>query len=290
MYRQMNWTQEQKDAKESLQPDQQPLRWDRHVGLYEEVFEPLTDQFANEALDRLALDHGSRLIDIGAGSGGAALLAAARDLAVAAIDASPAMVARIAERAAHRRLPADKVSPQLMDGAALALPNNIFDAALSVFGVVLFPDALQGLREAFRVLRPGGRIAIVTWTQPEKYELAARLMRAAATVVGEPIRPPTLPAQLRFRDEPAFRALFRDAGFEPAEIVVSTKTWPLPSARWIADRIAFAPGMAAMVEGYGRRREQVIEAFVSQTELELGRGEISLSATAFIGLAGKPTT
>ena len=59
---------------------------------------------------------------------------------------------------------------------ALALPDGCFDAAISVFGVILFPDADLGMREIARVLKPGGRTAIVTWTQTERYELAARLI------------------------------------------------------------------------------------------------------------------
>ena len=77
-----------------LQPDQQPAQWDDHVAVYEAVFEPLTDMFAAHALDRLGPRPGDRLIDVGAGSGGAALLAAARGADVLAVDASQEMVAR----------------------------------------------------------------------------------------------------------------------------------------------------------------------------------------------------
>jgi cyclopropane fatty-acyl-phospholipid synthase-like methyltransferase len=78
-----------------LQPDQNPELWNNHVTVYEEVFEPLTNAFATHALDRLNVAPGDRLIDIGAGAGGAALIAAGRGGDVVAIDASPQMVARI---------------------------------------------------------------------------------------------------------------------------------------------------------------------------------------------------
>ena len=55
-----------------LQPDQNPELWNNHVTVYEEVFEPLTNAFATHALDRLNVAPGDRLIDIGAGAGGAA--------------------------------------------------------------------------------------------------------------------------------------------------------------------------------------------------------------------------
>lgn len=275
-----------------LQPDQQPDRWSDHVAVYESVFEPLTNAFAKDALDRLNLHYGATVIDIGAGSGGGALLAAKYGCDVLAIDASPGMVSRararsISAEAGHKST-RGHVSAEYMDGAALALPDGQFDAALSVFGIVLFPDAAQGMREAYRVLKPAGRIAIVTWTETERYELAARLFRATSAVRGPLPAPASLPAQLRFRDEPAFRSLITDAGFCVQSIVRVEKLWNLPSARWIADRIAFAPGMAAMIEGLGPARNAVLQSFVSTLEADQGQGEIALSAVAFIGIAEKP--
>jgi hypothetical protein len=161
-----------------LQPDQNPELWNNHVTVYEEVFEPLTNAFATHALDRLNVAPGDRLIDIGAGAGGAALIATGRGGDVVAIDASPQMVARI-----------------------------------------LFPDADVGMRELARVLKPSARAAIVTWTETERYELAARLLGAIAAVRGPQPPPASLPAQLRYRDKPTFHKLLSDAGLVVSAIV-----------------------------------------------------------------------
>jgi len=146
-----------------LQPDQRPERWNDHVAVYEESFEPLTNVFARRALDHLDLHPGGRLIDVGAGAGGAALIAGGRGTEVTAVDASPGMVARIAARARDAGI-GSRVHAKVMDGTALTLPDDGFDAALSVFGVVLFANADLGMREIVRVLKPGGHVAIVTWT------------------------------------------------------------------------------------------------------------------------------
>jgi len=271
-----------------LQPDQIPDRWNDHVAVYEEVFEPLTNVFADRALDCLRLGARDRLIDVGAGAGGAALLAAARRADVLAIDASPQMVARIAART-NGIAGSARVRAETMDGTALALPDGGFDAAISVFGVILFPDADLGMREIVRVLKPGGRAAIVTWTETERYELAARLLGAIAAVRGPQPPPAALPAQLRFRDEAALRRLLADAGLVVRAVVRVEECWRLPSARWIAERIAFAPGMAAMVGALGDERARVLETFVAALERDRGRGEIGLSVVAHIGLGEKPT-
>lgn len=136
-----------------LQPDQQSRRWDDHVGVYETVFEPLTNAFARRALDQLHLRPGDRLLDVAAGAGGAALMAAAAGADVLAVDASPNMVARIRARTMCEHAYAGRVRAEAMDGMALALADASFDAALSVFGVILFPDAGRGMREIARVLR-----------------------------------------------------------------------------------------------------------------------------------------
>jgi SAM-dependent methyltransferase len=256
--------------------------------VYEEVFEPLTNAFAGRALDHLDLSPGDRLIDVGAGAGGAALIAAARGAEVLAIDGSPPMVARIVTRANAADGIGGRVHAEIMDGMALGLPDGSFDAAISVFGVILFPDADLGMREIARVLKPGGRAAIVTWTETERYELAARLIGAITAVRGPQPPPTSLPAQLRFRDERALRRLLTDAGLAVDTIARVEERWRVPSARWMADRIAFAPGMAAMVGALGDDRTPVLDAFVAALERDQGKGEVGLSAVAHIGVAQKP--
>jgi SAM-dependent methyltransferase len=269
-----------------LQPDQQPARWDEYVAAYEAVFEPLTNAFAAHALDRLALRPGDRLIDVGAGCGGVALMAAARGADVLAIDASPHMVARIQDRAGSAQ--AGRIEAAIMDGMALALPDACFDAAISVFGVILFPDAALGLREMARVLRPGGRAAVVTWTETERYELAARLFAAITAVRGPQPPPAVLPAQLRFRDPAVFRDLLAQAGLAVDAVIRVEERWRLPSARWLADHVAFAPGMAALLGALGADRPTVLDAFVAALERDQGRGEVTLCAVAQIGIVTKP--
>jgi SAM-dependent methyltransferase len=263
------------------QPDQEPGRWDDHVCVYEEVFEPFTLQFSETAIASLALSAGQAVVDVGAGAGGAAIAMAEQGFRVTAVDASARMVERINARAAQRGL---SIDGRVIDGEALQLSDASFDAALSVLGIILFPNAERGLAEMRRVVRPRGRVSVVTWTRPENYELAAEL-RAAIQAVWPEQPPAPMPAQLRYREETDFRALFRGAGLSNATIVTATACLEAPSARWLAERIAFAPGMAAMMAGLAGRAPAVIERFVENLEARVGPGPVSLAGIALIGTA-----
>jgi SAM-dependent methyltransferase len=263
----------------NLEPDQQPERWDDYVALYEDVFEPLTQSFASAAIEALALEPQSLVLDSGAGAGGVALELARGGHTVTAIDASPAMVARMKERASAAGL---TIAALTMDGQDLAFPDASFDAAISVLGVILFPDAVRGLSELRRVVRAGGRIALVTWTAPEAYELIGELRAAALAILGSlPTRP--LPAQLRFKGTEEFQALFAAAGLPTVAISAVAAELVAPSPAWLAERLAFAPGMAALLEGFGEAKAEVIAAFRKRLETRCGAGRVSLAARAHVG-------
>jgi SAM-dependent methyltransferase len=266
-----------------LQPDQDLVRWDDHVLVYEQVFEPFSCRFAATAITALGLQPGARCLDVGCGSGGAALMLAEAGIRVDAVDASSAMIGRVRARA--RRIGvSDKVAAYVMDGQALPYSDHCFDAGLSVFGVILFPDAVRGLAELRRVVRPGGHIAIVTWTDPQNFELALELRAAIAELM--PDQPPApLPAQLRFRELADFQALHVAAGLHGVHVAKHTAQITAPSAQWLAEHMAFAPGMAALLSGLGDKAPAILEKFVERLEKQHGIGPIALKGTAFVGIS-----
>jgi ubiquinone/menaquinone biosynthesis C-methylase UbiE len=265
----------------NLQPDQDAARWDDHVLVYEQVFEPFSSDCATAAVASLGLQPGARCLDVGCGSGGAALILAASGMNVDAVDASGAMIARARARAQGQGV-AGRIQASVMDGQALTFPDTSFDAAISVFGVILFPDAVRGLAELRRVVRPGGKIAIVTWTEPQNFELATELLAAIAELKPDQ-PPPLLPAQLRFRELKDFQALHAAAGLRDLQVVKHTAQITAPSARWLAEHMAFAPGMAAMLRALGQDAPAVLKIFVERLEARQGSGKVALKGNAFIG-------
>ena len=248
--------------------------------VYEEVFEPFASTFADAAIQCLGNVSGARVIDVAAGAGGAALGLARRGASVVAVDAAPKMVARCQERA---RAAGRRVEAHVMDGNHLGFPNASFDAGLSIFGVILFPDAEAGLRELARVVRPGGRVALATWTEPQSYELATGLRASAQEVLGA-LPPGDLPAQLRFTDPRQFKALLHAGGLRSVEIRSVRSDLRAPSAAWLVERLAFAPGMAALLAGFGEARETVLAHYRDSLEIRFARKEIVLQGIAAVGV------
>ncbi|EJL21121.1 metalloregulator ArsR/SmtB family transcription factor [Novosphingobium sp. AP12] len=156
------------------------------------------------------------LLDVGTGTGRMAELLAARAGRVTALDKSPEML-RIA-RARLQALPADKVDLVQGDFGALPFAADAFDTVL--FHQVLHysqdPGAVLG--EAARVLRPGGRIAVVDLAAHEREELRERHAHA----------------RLGFSDEQML-ALLAGAGLEPAP-PVALHGDPLTVKIWTARR------------------------------------------------------
>jgi hypothetical protein len=88
---------------------------------------------------------------------------------------------------------------------------------------------------------------------------------------------------LRYREEGAFRALLEQGGLRDIVIERATAALDVASPRWLAERIAFAPGMAALLARLGSQRDAVLAAFVDRLETTRGQGPITLRAVASIG-------
>lgn len=124
------------------------------------VGHPLFDADA-KALDERFQTPG-RLLDLGCGAGRHALRFASRGFDVVAVDLSRAMLEIVGRKAEQEAAPLLTVEANLCDLGCL--PSDRFDYALSMFSTLGMirgrEPRRRALREAFRVLRPGGRLAL----------------------------------------------------------------------------------------------------------------------------------
>jgi ubiquinone/menaquinone biosynthesis C-methylase UbiE len=121
-------------------------------------------RFGRETVDRLDLRSGECVLDVCSGSGGSALSAAERvgpKGRVIAVDLAERLIALAAAKAQSKGL--DTIEFRVADMLALGYPDDAFDAVICVFGVFFVPDMTAAVRELWRMVRPGGRLAITTW-------------------------------------------------------------------------------------------------------------------------------
>jgi SAM-dependent methyltransferase len=116
---------------------------------------------AERICDAADLWAGSRVLDVATGSGNAAIAAGRRGCEATGIDYVPALLERGRERARAERLDVDLVDG---DAESIPFPDGSFDAVLSVYGSMFAPDHRRAAAELVRVCRPGGTIALASWT------------------------------------------------------------------------------------------------------------------------------
>jgi ubiquinone/menaquinone biosynthesis C-methylase UbiE len=151
-----------------VEADEAERIFDEFAEAYRDWWGPIIAPAAVGVLDDLDVDAGApfELLDVGSGTGALALAALERwpAVRVQAIDPSTRML-EIAADAARRRSPAFASRLRTITAAADRMPmaRASVDAAASSFVIQLVPNRAAALREVFRVLRPGGVFACVTW-------------------------------------------------------------------------------------------------------------------------------
>lgn len=134
------------------------MPWNLVAPAYADELVPVFEHFATEALRLAAPPAGSRVIDVACGPGTLSAVAARAGFVVDAIDFSPVMIERLAARGLAN------VTSRIADGQALPFPDGAFAAGFSLLGLMFFPDRAKGFAELRRVLAPGARAVISTWS------------------------------------------------------------------------------------------------------------------------------
>jgi SAM-dependent methyltransferase len=215
---------------------------------------------AEQLCDSADLHAGWRVLDVATGSGNAAIAAARLGCTAVGVDYVPALVERAKVRAQAEGLDVELL---VGDAEALPFPADSFDAVTSVFGTMFAPDHRQTANELLRVSRPGGTIALASWT-PDGF--IGELFKVVSKHVPPPagVASPLLwgtEAHLRelFGDELAWLDVaertftFRFAS--PAEFVTFFRAWYGPTLKAFEaapDPAALEADLIALVERFDR--------------------------------------
>lgn len=155
---------------------------------------------------------GEIVLDIGCGTGNAAIVAAELGAIVTGVDPA-ARLLEVAEKTARDR----GLAVRFVEGTASAVPveDHAADLVVSIFGVIFAPDPVEAARELARVTAPGGRVVLTAWLPTGG--LWATHQRAGAfmqKVLGQTQRPP-----FEWHDPKALAGLFAPHGFEVEQSV-----------------------------------------------------------------------
>lgn len=268
-----------------LPKDATPEGWDAAADAYDQAITRFTRQYAEEAVKLAGIRPGHEVLDVAAGPGAATFAAVAAGATVTATDFSPEMIRRLRENL--RRQGLDHVTAEVMDGQALDLPEDRFDAAVSLFGVIFFPDRAAGFRELHRVLKPGGRAVVAGWSTPDKVGMVSIFGDAARAAIPDLPRPAEPPPIYSLQDPERFRAELEAAGFRDVRIVPVVKTWTPGTPEEFWERWSGAsPVFETLWEAYPDRRTAIRDEFLRLARERHGE-DVRIDAEALMGVGTK---
>ncbi len=122
------------------------------------------NRFGQKTIDQLALRPGDRVLDVCCGSGASAIPAAVAVGStgqVLGIDLAESLLELARHKSEQQGL--QNIEFRYSDFENLGLPSESFDAIVCVFGIFFVPDMLAAVRELWRMVRPGGKLAITSW-------------------------------------------------------------------------------------------------------------------------------
>jgi ubiquinone/menaquinone biosynthesis C-methylase UbiE len=271
-------------VEQRLGPDQVPDGWSQIASDYERAFEKLTIQFSTEALRQLSLQPGERVLDVAAGTGSFALPAARAGGNVLATDFAPGMVDRIRNRIKNEGLL--NIAAEVMDGQNLELSDSFCDVAASIVGVIFFPDITRGFSELKRVLKPGGRCAVVCWGDPEKFEMMSYLQKAIKTAVPEFEMPTQKPVWARLCGHEQLEREMVAAGFKNVKVTNMTGRLEIesPEEYW-RDFTCSAPPLKKLFNALGENNtRRTGEVFIELLVDNYKEGVPCLTSEACVGI------
>lgn len=111
---------------------------------------------------------------------------------------------------------------QVADALELPFEKNSFDAVVCQFGVMFFPDKLKGLQEAYRVLKPGGKLIFNTWDKIENIP-AIHEGRKMIESFFEKDPPGFYAVPFSLHDKNELESLMKSAGFKNAKATLVKK-------------------------------------------------------------------
>lgn len=253
--------------------------------IYERFLVPLIfEPYAADLAGRIADARPHAVLETAAGTGVLTRALASRlpgTVQIVATDLNQPMLDQAAKQSPGRR-----VAWRQADALALPFEDQSFDVVACQFGVMFFPDKVQGYREARRVLKPGGRFMFNVWDEISTSEFADVVTQALAEVF--PKDPPRFMARTPhgYHDTGAIRDALQTAGFANIAIEPLDHRSKAPSPRHPA--VAYCQGTPLRNEIEARDGSRLEEATTKAADAiakRFGNGAVDGRIRAFVIVA-----
>ena len=216
-----------------------PANYERYLGPF--LFEP----YALDLVSRLQDKKYSDILEIACGTGRVTshLARSVKHDRITATDLNPDMISIAKEIVKH-----DTVKWMPADAMQLPFEDDSFDLVVMQFGIMFFPDKEKGLKEAYRVLRHGGKLIFSTWNKVETVKAIHEGRMVIESYFGE--NPPIFySVPFSMYDDRELTTIARRAGFKNITTTLVKKEGFSPSASDLAKGIVEGnPVYMAIVE------------------------------------------
>jgi SAM-dependent methyltransferase len=179
--------------------------WGARARDYAEITEQFGRPLYEAVFDAAGVEAGTWLLDVGCGPGLTAQLAAKRGAHVAGLDAAEASL-----EIARKRTPQGDFRAGEMED--LPWPDNTFDVVTGFNAFQYAADVVNALREARRVAKPEGRVAMAVWGRAEDCETVATVAALSKLL---PPPPPGAPGPFALSAPGRVEGLLQQAGLVP---------------------------------------------------------------------------
>ncbi|HMF12150.1 MAG TPA: methyltransferase domain-containing protein [Gemmataceae bacterium] len=253
------------------------------VSAYHEHLATVTAQSVVPLLDAAGVCKGSRILDVATGPGFVAAAAAQRGADAIGIDFSSAQV-----RMARELHPL--VRFEQADAEALPFEPDSFDAVVNAYGMCHLPNPDAALREAFRVLKRGGRVAFTVWDTPERTVGLGAVYAAVRAHGSIEVGLPAGPSFFLFSDPEQSARVLRNAGFDSPSCRQVPQVWRIADPETLFEVLTTGTvRAAAMLRAQSAGARDAIRAALRTTVMEYRRGEyFDIPMPAVLATAVKP--
>ena len=234
------------------------------------------------------LKQGMRVLDIASGAGDPAITLAENIGSRGCVIAIDLVLERVSEAKQNARIKGlDRLNFLQADAQTLPFFDRAFDVITCRFGAVYFPDVEKAMKEALRVLKPGGKVLLLAWGAEEQQERVVCIRRVLGKYErehGEVARGNfSKPGLYRFADPKPLLNILKGIGFErvKAETRVIPEVWVGTFGEYL--EIGGLLSVESHVERYfPEKQEQIRNEIVAEMKRRCDGEDISLKQSIIL--------